>query len=67
MTISYLFRGQKVDSDEWVTGWLVHFDLIRPANTGLILKTKNMSAEGDFTCDVIRVKQDTIKPAAVMA
>jgi len=60
MNDRHRYRGKRVDTGEWVTGWLVHDDLIRDANRGGILSTKGMAAEGHFDCEIIRIDANTI-------
>lgn len=55
------YEAQRIDNDEMVKGWLVHVDLIREYDSGCGLKTMNMSADGKFECNVIRIRPDTIR------
>jgi len=55
-----IFRGRRVDNGEWVYGSLVYKDLIRNHEIGMLLKTTNMSTEGEFVCNVFRVDPDTV-------
>jgi len=60
-----LSRGKRIDTGEWIIGWLVHDDLIREQLSGCTLSTKEMSADGHFECDVVRVEPDTVESVAV--
>ena len=55
MNERYLYRGKRLDNGEWVTGWIVHDDLIRDINGGCGLSTVDLSTDGRFECDVVRI------------
>ena len=56
----YLYRGKASDTGRWVYGYLVLGDLIREADSGWSLRTQNMSEEGRFECQAVRVDPDTV-------
>jgi len=56
----YMFRGKRIDTGEWVQGWLLFHDIIREHNAGLSVGTTDMSTECEFRCNAIRVDKLSI-------